>query len=242
MENRHTVKRRAPRSSSARPPAASAVRPAVGSLGSVSSDEDAEVLPRTSAQPSIDDVVNQYPSRDAETDTVFGVSVETIPDEQFGPSDLRCLTCFVRYADIATFPCGHVTMCELCSIQLAVQFHLKFQKKNRVAVCPLCRTVIDETRLVILPYQNRGLHMYTQAVTKAREYYIRIMRKDASAVKEFFPEYPHGETVKAIRHSLRQRELRTEAIEMGMITYSESSEDDDPSADYVEVDGVINLE
>ena len=43
-----------------------------------------------------------------EDDVVLNITVENMRSSVFPGTEFRCLTCFVRYADVATFPCGHV--------------------------------------------------------------------------------------------------------------------------------------
>lgn len=47
-------------------------------------------------------------SSEEDMDDVFDIRVQTLTDGVVNTKDLRCVSCFVRYADVAVFPCGHV--------------------------------------------------------------------------------------------------------------------------------------
>ena len=46
---------------------------------------------------------------DDDMDDLFDIRVQTLPDGVIPTKDLRCVSCFVRYADVGVFPCGHVS-------------------------------------------------------------------------------------------------------------------------------------
>lgn len=58
-------------------------------------------------QGPVNEVFNEAQSED-DMDDLFQVRVQTLPDGVVSTRDLRCVSCFARYADVGVFPCGHV--------------------------------------------------------------------------------------------------------------------------------------
>ena len=64
-----------------------------------------------SAPPELErvvDVAEHEASAEDEMDDLFDTRVQTLTEGIINTKDLRCVSCFVRYADVGVFPCGHV--------------------------------------------------------------------------------------------------------------------------------------
>ena len=54
------------------------------------------------------DIAEHESSSEDEMDELFDIRVQTLTEGAISTKDLRCTSCFVRYADVGVFPCGHV--------------------------------------------------------------------------------------------------------------------------------------